>query len=271
LAEAVPDGEGTVRDRFWVFTCAANSDFVTLRRRSVMTPVESALYFGVPNILVVQSNENEAPYGRLNPPFAQYAIAMRPLKRVVWSVVGSGGFTAPEETKEVLEMAKTVPNFAGVMLDDFFHRGAKRAVLTVDELARIRRELKQINKKLEIFATHYVGDLDLPLRDYFDLIDVITLWTGNSAELVNLESNLKKLQQQAPTTKKMLGCYVVDYGKKKGIPVEAMQLQCETGLRWLKQGRIDGMIFLGNTSMDMGFESVEWTRQWIQKVGDARL
>jgi hypothetical protein len=116
-----------------------------------------------------------------------------------------------------------------------------------------------------------VGDLDLPLRDYFDLIDVITLWTGNSAELVNLESNLKKLQQQAPTKKKMLGCYVVDYGKKKGIPVEAMQLQCETGLRWLKQGRIDGMIFLGNTSMDMGFESVEWTRQWIRKVGDARL
>jgi hypothetical protein len=31
------------------------------------------------------------------------------------------------------------------------------------------------------------------------------------------------------------------------------------------------MIFLGNTAMDLGFEAVEWTRQWIQKVGDSRL
>ncbi len=273
LAQAAPAPEGTVRDRFWVFTCAANSDYVTLRRRSVMTPVESTMYLDVPNILVVQSSETEARYGRLNPPFAQYAIAMRPLRRVVWSVVGSGGFTSAAETKEVLELAKTVPNFAGVMLDDFFSglNSGKRAVLSVDELARIRRQLKEVNQKFEIFATLYVNQLDLPLRDYVDLIDVITIWTGNPAELANLEANRKKLDQLAPKAKKMLGCYLVDYGQKKGIPLDAMQLQGETGLRWLKQGRIDGMIFLGNTVMDLGFESVEWTRQWIRKVGDTRL
>ena len=92
-----------------MFACAANSDYIHIGRRSVMTPVESTMYLDVPNVLVVQSSETEARYGRLNPPFAQYAIAMRPLRRVVWSVVGSGSFTSPAETKEVLELARTVP------------------------------------------------------------------------------------------------------------------------------------------------------------------
>jgi hypothetical protein len=50
-----------------------------------------------------------------------------------------------------------------------------------------------------------------------------------------------------------------------------MKLQCEKGMRWLEEGRIEGMIFLANTVADLGFETVEWTRQWIEEVGDVRL
>ena len=264
---------GTVRDRLWIFACAANSDYPHIGRRSVMTPAEGAFYLGVPNIIMVQSSVSEAPFGRLEPPLAQYAVALRPLRRVVWSVVGSGGFHAPAETREVLELAKTMPNFAGIMLDDFFtgQREGKRAQLTVEELAEIRRQLKQISDKLEIFVTLYVRQLDLPLRDYLDLVDVITMWTGRPADLAQLESNLERVEAAVPRAKKMLGCYVVDYGQKQGIPVSWMKLQCETGLRWLRAKRIEGMIFLGNTTMDLGFESVEWARQWIQQVGDEKI
>jgi len=273
LAQVHPAKKGTVRDRLWIFTCAANSDYPHIGRRSVMTPAEGAFYLGVPNILMVQSSESEAPYGRLEPPFAQYAVALRPLKRVVWSVVGSGGFTSPEETEEVLGLAKTTPNFAGVMLDDFFtgKKEGKRAKWTVAELAEFRRRLKQCGEKLEIFATLYHRQLELPLNDYLDLIDVVTLWGMDPNNLVNMESNLKKAEKLAPKTKKMLGCYVVEYRKKRGTPVPYMKLQCETGLRWLREGRIEGIIFLGNTTMDLGFESVEWTRRWIEKVGDTKL
>jgi hypothetical protein len=113
--------------------------------------------------------------------------------------------------------------------------------------------------------------LGLPLQEYWDLIDVLTLWTGGSEDLVNLEANMKKAEAAAPKARKMLGCYVVDYGRKQGIPLPLMKLQCETGLRWLREGRIEGIILLGNTTMDMGFESVEWAREWIQKVGDIAL
>ena len=72
-----------IRDCFWIFTCAANSDFPNIGRRSVMTPVEGAYYLGIPNIIVVQSSENEAPYGRFESPLAQYGAATRPLHRRV--------------------------------------------------------------------------------------------------------------------------------------------------------------------------------------------
>ena len=273
FAQAHPVRDGTVRDRLWVFACPANSDFPIMQRRSVMTPVESAFYLGVPNLIVVQASEGEAKYGRLEPPFAQYAVAMRPLKRVVWSVVGSGGFSAENETREVLELARRTPNFVGIMLDDFFtgNKEGKRAQWNVEQLAEVRRKARQDGKKLDMLVTLYTSLLELSLQDYLGLIDVYTLWTGSPKDLRNLEANLAKAEKLAPRLRKMLGCYVVDYGEKKTMPVELMKLQCETGLKWLRQGRIEGIIFLGNTTMDFDFEAVEWTREWIRKVGDTSL
>ncbi|MFA5192947.1 MAG: hypothetical protein WC740_19735 [Verrucomicrobiia bacterium] len=263
----------TVRDRLWVFSFATNSDFVHVGRRSVMSAAEGNFYLGVPNILMVQSSAKEAPYGRFEPPFEQYTVALRPLKNVVWSLVGSGGFHKAEETAEVLAMAKRVPNFRGVMLDDFFTGKAEgaRAQWTVEELADVRRKLDQTGKKLDIFATFYVKHFELPLKDYLDLIDVLTLWNMASDGIRNVEDNLQKVERLYPHKRKMLGCYLVDYPEKQGVPVDLMKHQCEVGLRWLQQGRIEGIIFMGNTTMDLGFESVEWTRRWIQEVGDTKL
>jgi hypothetical protein len=206
----MPEAEpGSVLDRLWIFTCAANSDFIHLRRRSVMTPAEGAFFPGVPNIIVVQSSAQEAPYGRLDPPFAQYLVALRPLKRVVWSVVGSGGFHSLKETQEVLGLARSTPNFTGVMLDDFF-TGAKedkRAKLTVEELGGIRRQLREAGSNLEIFVTLYTDKLDLPISDYLELVDVITLWTSDAARLEGLETSLKPAEAIAPRAKRMLGCH----------------------------------------------------------------
>jgi hypothetical protein len=270
---APPDHDGTVRDRLWIFTCAANSDHPHIGRRSLMTPVEGAFYLGVPNIIVVQSSPTEAPFGRLEPPFAQYTVAMQPLERIVWSIVGSGGFHDARETEEVMELARTTPRLAGIMLDDFFTgpQAAGPARLTLKELGVIRDRLKQIRGNLDILVTLYVDQLGASIGDYLGLVDVVTLWTGDPRKLVDLEQNLRKAEALAPGTRRMLGCYLVDYGRRQGTPVPLMQHQCETGLRWLREGRIDGMIFLGNTIMDLGFDSVAWTRDWIGRVGNIRL
>jgi hypothetical protein len=240
-----------------------------MKRRSVMSPAEFAYFLGIPNIIMVQASSSEAKYGRFEPPFSQYTLALRPLERVVWSVVGSGGFTDPAETREVLEMIPEFPNIVGVMLDDFFtlNTEGKRAQWSVDELKTLRRQLDKLGRNLEIFVTLYYRGVGLPLNDYLELIDVITLW-GGPADLPDLDTHLEKVEQYLPGKRKMLGCYLADYSNAEGLPVPLMKLQCEKGLQWLQQGRIEGMIFLGNTLADFGFESVEWVRSWIEKVGE---
>jgi len=50
-----------------------------------------------------------------------------------------------------------------------------------------------------------------------------------------------------------------------------MEHQCELGLKWLRAGEIEGMIFLGTNIMDKNLKTVEWTREWITRVGDETL
>ena len=75
----------------------------------------------------------------------------------------------------------------------------------------------------------------------------------------------------APACGKVLGCYLWDYGEKKPMPLDLMRHQGESGLRWLRQGRIEGIIFLASCVCDLELQAVEWTRGWVAKVGGRRL
>jgi hypothetical protein len=266
--------ENTVKDRLWLFGSPTGSTAPHTKRRTVMSPAEGAFYLGIPNIYMNQANAGpESQLGRFEPPFAQYAVALRPFKRVLWGLVGSGGFTTPEERKEGVELICKTSNFVGAHLDDFFTSKAtgKQAVLTLDELQEIRQTLKAAGRPLEIYSTYYTTLLKLPLDDYLKLLDGVTFWTWKPEDLVNLASNVAQVKEVAPHLKVILGCYLVDFTKKVSIPIPAMQRQCEFGLEALKQKQIEGMMFLSNGVMDVGFEAVDWTREWIQKVGDTRI
>lgn len=113
----------TVRDRFWLFGYPPGSDYFWTAKMSVMSPVEAAHYICVPNVIMDQVYGVEAKYGRLEPPYDRYAVALRPFKRVLWSIVGAGGVTDNEEQLKVIELEKTTPNFVGVYMDDFFTFG----------------------------------------------------------------------------------------------------------------------------------------------------
>jgi hypothetical protein len=278
---------GTVRDRLWVFCNPRNADYGVVRKRSVMSPLEGAVYFGVPNILMV----NQYPEGRaeslpgqagwfepFEPPFEQYALALNVLKRVAWSIVGAGGVTKDWERKQVLDMALRTPNFVGVYMDDFFRSKPTQAVasLTLGELRAIQRQLKGSPKKLDLFVTFYTQFLNRPISEYLNLIDVIVMWTGHVKDLANLKANLALLAKLAPKSRKMLGLYTADYHEKRvpawtGMPISAMQHQCEVALRCLREDQIEGIVIYGCTTEDLGWESVEWTRDWIQRIGDTKL
>jgi hypothetical protein len=280
--------DGTVRDRLWVFCNPVNADYDYVRKRSVMTPLEGAVYLGVPNMIMVNQYpdrhggplpqpDDEGWYKPWEPPFEQYAIPLRVQKRVVWSIVDAGGVTKDWEREQVLAMARRTPNFVGVFMDDFFREAPnpQLASLTPDELRAVQQELKGSGKKLDLYVTFYTQMLTRPVGEYLKLIDVITFWTGETAELANLDQNLTSLEQLAPKSRIMLGCYTAQYDRHRTprwlpLPIPAMKHQCEVGLQWLREGRIEGIIIYGNF-IDLDWDAMEWVRNWVHEVGETKV
>ncbi|MFH1924052.1 MAG: hypothetical protein ABIP48_29715 [Planctomycetota bacterium] len=258
--------EEAVRDKLWIFTCVAgaNNEGWNLPRPSRMTPAEGAYYLGVPNLMMIRWND-KPPI-----PFDQYALALRPLKRVIWSLVGSGGKTKEEGREHALGLAARFPNLVGFIMDDFFHRDGS-GTLSPEELEDLRGQLTIGGHKRDLYVVLYTHQLELPVREHLKYCDKITFWTWRSEDLESLEENFARLESLAPDHGKLLGCYMWDFGNKRPMPVDRMKKQCQLGLRWLREGRLEGMIFLANTVGDLELEAVEWTRKWIAEVGDTPL
>jgi len=259
----------TVRDKLWIFACPAGTDNDPTNRyglpgMSRMTPAEGAFYLDVPNLLMIRAG------GKPPMPSDQYAIPLKPLKRVVWSLTGSGGKTSEEAREDALRLAHRFPNIVGFIMDDFFHRDGS-GQLSPEQLADLRKRFTIRGRKMDLYVVWYTHQLDLPVGEHLKYCDKITLWTWNSKDLQNLEDNFKRLEQLAPDHGKLLGCYTWDYPNKQTVPLELMKKQCELGLRWLREDRIEGIIFLANTTGDFEVPAWEFARQWIAKVGDQPL
>ena len=261
----------TMRDRFWIWGQdpgthhEANNNGYHLPGENIMTPVEGALYLGVPNCCrVVMQNR---PY----PPFDQHSLIMSPLRRVVWSIVGSGGSKRNDDGNsdidEVVRQARMFPNVVGGVLDDFFN--AEGARYSVDDLREFRRKLREESPRpLDLWVVWYEHQLDMAVREHLDVCDVITFWTWRARNLPMLEENIARVREATPGKRHLAGCYMWDYGDRQPMPMEAMRRQLDVYGQCLEDGRIDGVIFCSNCIADLGLDTVELTRQWIAEVGE---
>lgn len=257
----------TVKDRLWIWShpAGAHNRQWHIPRPSRMTPLEGAVYLGVPNLMFIRYEDEP----RIDE-FESYAIALRPMKRVVWSLVGASGRTSEAERERVLRLAEQFPNITGFVMDDFFDKG--KGSLAVEEVHALRSRLVIAGRKRDLYVVVYDRQLNDPLERHLAECDRITYWTWRAEDLVKLEQNFPRLQRLAPTQGKLLGCYLWDYGGGgKPLPMGLMRLQCELGLRWLREGKIEGMIFLASNVCDLELETVQYVREWIGTVGGMRL
>jgi hypothetical protein len=138
-------------------------------------------------------------------------------------------------------------------------------------LRKLRDRLHE-GRPLDIWVVLYTGEFNLAvLKPHIDLCDVVTMWTWKAEDLAKMDESFDRFERIVGPKRKVLGLYLWDYGTGKPMPVEAMEHQCETGLRWLRDKRIDGMIFLASCICDLGLEAVEWSRKWIATKGAEKL
>lgn len=265
------------RDKMWMFgTCAHDDDIFLFNtsettktlRRSRMTPAEGAFVLDIPNMILINSDGVPAPfsidaYG--------YMESFTRMEKVMWSSIGSGGFRCGEEESFICEIAERYPNVVGTYLDDFYAHFADKdkdhaIENAIEFLAGIRKKLDAAPRRMDIYVTWYMEHLDLLNEELMKYIDGLTLWTSSSEELSLLEARFEKTKKAFPDKKILIGLYLYDYGARKSVPVDMMKHQCEVSLRLLKEGKIDGMIFLSNTVMGVGLESELWLREWLEEA-----
>ena len=142
------------------------------------------------------------------------------------------------------------------------------ASLSPTQLKEIRELLSAMGRKLPMTCVVYTHQISPRILPHVNEVDKVAMWTWRSDDLKDLEANFEKLERIVRPKPILLGCYLFDYGANKQMSVDRMKHQCELGLKWLQEGRIEGMIFLASNVCDMGLPAVEWTRGWINSVKD---
>lgn len=262
----------TVRDKLWLWghLSGSHNGSYGIEGISAISPADAAAQLGLRNLLMIEYG------GEPKPPLAPHAAELNALEEVVWSVVGAGRDRVDglaRSVEPVLALAKRFRNVKGAILDDMFCHGDDRCEprITLQDLRRCRTALHEVPFPLDLWCVLYDYQLEADVAEYLALCDVVTFWTWQSKDLGALDINFATMEMLAPESRRLLGCYMYDYGDSAPMAVDVMRRQCDTALEWLKSGRIDGVIFLSNCVCDLGYEAVDSTRDWIAEHGDEPL
>ncbi len=260
-----------LKDRFWLWGQEPGSHHVNnaynLPGENLMDPVEGCQYLGIDRCCRVSMGLG--PF----PPYDNEAEKLKHLKEVVWSGLGTNHLLDPKKDQsdldEILRIAKIYPNVTGVVMDDFFRGKDTPWSLSYDYVQQMSERLHAFEKRrLDFWLVWYVTELDLDVGTYIDLFDVITLWTMKGSDLQFLDENMKKFISKTPGKRRLAGCYMWNYREKKPFTIEEMKYQLDRYYYWIKEKQIEGIIFCSNCNADLGLEAVEYTRRWIQEVGN---
>ncbi|MBE7025917.1 MAG: hypothetical protein E7408_07690, partial [Ruminococcaceae bacterium] len=238
-----------LKNKLWLWGQTEGSHHINnafgLPGMSRMTPLEGAYYFGIPNMCRV------VMAGLPKPPFDQDAMVLDTMDNVVWSIIGDGGSGMVDFTDEIVRLSQIYPNITGAIMDDFMSQ-ARMKKFTPEVLRGFKKKLREeAARPLPLWTVIYVSELTEERRPYIAECDLLQMWTWRAEDLLHLEENLTKLKDLSSGQKIMAGCYMWDYGNHKEMPAELMQLQLDTYYKWLKEGKIEGVIFCSNCCADL--------------------
>ena len=271
-----PAYENTLRDRMWMWGHDAGTTkglYNLPADKGNILPAAAIDYMGIPNVCIIRWR------GMPRPPFSEYVKQFAKTKRLVWSIDDGAPEPFADKKRMALELADKMPNLVGLNMDDFFSGNGspkpgeqesrtRTAGLTVSTLKTLRAELAARPRHLDLSLVLYSYQLHPSIIHHIDCCDDVYFWTWDAAHLLKLQQNFETYQRIAPGKRTLLGIYMWDFGGKKPIPIELMEHQCRLGLQWMREGKIEGMIFHCTPLCDMNLEAVEWSRKWIDRHAD---
>ena len=261
-------------DGVWLWGQTPGSHHVNPNYRlpgtNTMTPIEGCKFFGIDRCCRVAMGAG--PF----PPFDDESIPLDQLKEVVWSIIGAGSVSRNEENladlEEVLRQAKMHTNVVGGIMDDFLQNDRRREIFNPEVLRKVKETLRTaVGRPLEYWTVYYEREMHLDVQEFLDVFDVITFWTWFGENLWHLEENLEKVLAANPGKRFYCGCYLWDYGNGKPLTPEQMQHQLDIYYKYIKAGKISGIIICSNCCADVGLDTVPQLQAWLKEHGDEEV
>ena len=246
----------TIRDRLWLWGTRVNAlqehyGFAT----SSMSISDGLGALGIDQAMMC---------GMLPPTEEEYSPVAH-CQRIIWEMSFDEGFSFQRPIEPIIDLHRVHPNVEGVLLDDFSTTEISKGAQP-DVLENMRRAMPD---SMSLWLVIYSMSLDIPnLSEYLRFADGISFWVWQARDLPRLTEYLDRCNDLSGGKPTVVGLYFYDFGENRRMSVDQMRDQVETGVRLTAAGECKGLCFLSSSVMDVGLETVDWTREWIFKHGD---
>lgn len=255
-----------LKDKLWNWGHLEGSHNEWFGLESTMTPEQFAEEYDIRNAFMISFG------GNIQPPYHNLAKRLSPLREIKWSILGDKSTPLPDSelgfTDDVIEASLCVDNITGGIVDDFFSP-ERLSIYTPDVLEKIHSKLNQNN--LDFWCVMYAKETELELESYVDCFDGITSWIWKSEDIAHMETYFAKLKEIAKGKPIMLGVYLWDYENKTCIDSELFEKQLSYYFDLIKRKEIEGIIFCSNTIGDVGLETNQILKKYVEKYGDTEV
>lgn len=243
-----------LKDRLWIWGHPENSlkGYFGITKDSDVSPVEGAAYLGAGNIFYV-------PMGRPTDRDAA-TLKMQSVSQVGWSM------EREENVLELIELKKKYPNITKAVFDDFFNPENIHTNFTnysVKKMLEMKEKLHEAG--IEMWVVLYTRLLENDIRTYLKLFDGVSYWYWHEASEEEFNQKIEWLFENTPGQKKMVGCYLYDFGNEREMNPETVRSQLDKNLQFIQEGRIEGIILHTNAVGGMGFAGYEEARKWVEE------
>ncbi len=247
-----------VKDNLWIWGHPTNSlkGCAGLTATSLITPVAGMRELGATGLMYV-------PMGHFCDRPACNA-EMWDVERVGWSIESKKNVT------DLIAQKKEWPNIKLGVFDDFFSEANGRrnyTKYTVEKMLQLKKKMHAAG--LEMWVVFYTMQINLTYwKEYLPLFDGVTFWFWDEPSNKEFDEKCEWFFEQTPGQKRMIGCYLYNFGGEKEATAASVRYQLDRDLSFMKEGKIQGIVLHTNAVGGMGFAAYDEAKRWVAKHGE---
>ena len=257
-----------LRERIWIWGHPENTLYSAVKRVSAVTPVQGLSYIGATNVF-------------FNDYIKHFDMVLegehaKDVPKVGWALDFAA--TKPENTESIIRQKKLYDNTCIAIFDDFFapsNPSNNYTLYTPELVLQIKEQLHGAGLELwVVLYTENFRQLDKEVIDTFlPLFDGVSLWFWQEEEIDDYDNHIAKFLALTEGQKRMIGCYVYDFGGNKESTSSVVLTQLNKGRELLHSGAIEGLIVHSNIAFGLNPPSpaVEDCKAWLAVHGDEEL